>query len=226
MEKEIDGQTWILKSRVEEIIQGRISKVAQRASTAEDTIKELQGKLEEASKSQGSLDIMTNRIQELQGELDKANTRYTRYQAITKHGLKGEDMLEAIEYAYERSQAKLPQEQQADLNTWLDNMVKNPADAPFLIRPHLQGLQANTAQPQEASQPSQPAQLQEASTPAQLQELGKTQPPPQPPRVNMGVQRSPEPTDILDRAINDPEFLRQNRDRVMQAWRVAAGRNK
>lgn len=221
MEKEIEGQTWILKSRVEEIIQGRISKVAQRASTAEETIRELQGKLEEASKSQGSLDIMTNRIQELQGELEKSNTRYSRYQAITKHGLQGEDMLEAIEYAYERSQAKLPQEQQADLNTWLDNMVKNPADAPFLIRPHLQGLQANPAQPQEASQP---AQLQEASTPAQLQELGNTQPPPQAPRVNMGVQRSPEPSDILDRALKDPEFYAQNRERVQQAWRIAAGK--
>ncbi len=223
MEKEIEGQTWILKSRVEEIIQGRISKVAQRASTAEETIKELQGQLEEASKSQGSLDIMTNRIQELQGELEKSNTRYSRYQAITKHGLKGEDMLEAIEYAYERTQAKLPDENKTDLNTWLDNMVKNPADAPFLIRPHLQGLQDKTTTEEN------PPPLQEASTQSQLQELAKnqpvpSQPQPQAPRVNRGVQRTPEPTDILDRAINDPDFLRENRDRVMKAWRIAAGK--
>ena len=216
MEKEIEGQTWILKSRVEEIIKERVGKVAQRANTAQEQIVELQAQLDTAQKAQGTVDILSQRVQELETNLDKSNTRYSRYQAITKHGLKGEDMLEALEYSYERAQAKLPKKDQTDLSSWLDNMVQNPEQAPVLIRPHLQSLQ-----------PQQGQELQEASTPAQLQALQgaqENQPAPSnPPRVNMGVQRTPEPTDLLERALQDPDFYAANRDRVQQAWRSQAG---
>ena len=219
MEKEIDGQTWILKSRVEEIIKDRVGKVAQRANTAQEQISQLQAQLEKAQKAQGTVDILSQRVQELESNLEKSNTRYSRYQAITKHGLHGEDMLEALEYSYERAQAKLAKKDQTDLASWLDTMVKNPDQAPVLIRPHLQTLQ-----------PQQTQELQEASTPAQLQALQATQEnqpaPSNPPRVNMGVQRTPEPTDLLDRALQDPEFYRANRDRVQQAWRTQAGNIK
>lgn len=217
MEKTIDGQTWILKSRVEEIIKERVSKVATRANTAQEQITQLQEQLESAQKAQGTVDILSQRIQELEGNLAKSNTRYSRYQAITKHGLHGEDMLEALEYSYEKSQAKLPKKDQTDLATWLDNMVSNPDQAPVLIRPHLQSLQPQQAPPQE--------NLQEVSTQAQLQAQPEPQyqPAPTPPRVNMGVQRTPEPTDLLDRALQDPEFYAANRDRVHQAWRTQAG---
>ncbi len=218
MEKTFEGQTWILKSRVEEIVKERVSKVANRANTAQEQITQLQEQLESAQKAQGTVDILSQRIQELEGNLEKSNTRYSRYQAITKHGLHGEDMLEALEYSYERSQARLPKKDQTDLATWLDNMVQNPEQAPVLIRPHLQNLQ-----PQQAQQEP----LQEVSTQAQLQALqaqqdNQNQPAPTPPRVNMGVQRTPEPTDLLERALQDPEFYAANRDRVQQAWRTQA----
>ena len=48
MEKEFEGQTWILKSRVEEIVQSRVSKVATRASAAEEKINTLQAELQAA----------------------------------------------------------------------------------------------------------------------------------------------------------------------------------
>lgn len=221
MEKTFEGQTWILKSRVEEIVKERVSKVANRANTAQEQITQLQEQLESAQKAQGTVDILSQRIQELEGNLEKSNTRYSRYQAITKHGLHGEDMLEALEYSYERSQARLPKKDQTDLATWLDNMVQNPEQAPVLIRPHLQNLQ-----PQQAQQ-AQQEPLQEVSTQAQLQALqaqqsNQNQPAPTPPRVNMGVQRTPEPTDLLERALQDPEFYAANRDRVQQAWRTQA----
>lgn len=218
MEKEIEGQTWILKSRVEEIIQNRISKVATRASNAEETIAQLQEQLEQAQKAQSSIDILQNRVQELEGNLEKSNTRYSRYQAITKHGLQGEDMLEAIEYAYERSQGKLDKKEQQDLASWLDNMVQNPDQAPAIIRPHLQNITA-PAPAQEHVDPSTVAQLQEL---AQHQQNNPA--PIQPPRVNQGVQRTPEPSDILERALRDPQFYSQNRERVQEAWRSQAGK--
>ncbi len=101
---EHEGQTFILKSDMEEIIKDRVSKVATRANEAETQLKELQGKLTEAEKRTSSADILASRVEELQSQLDSSKSRFERYQAISKHGLVDEDMVEAVEWSYERSQ--------------------------------------------------------------------------------------------------------------------------
>ena len=72
-----------------------------------------------------------------------------------------------------------------------------------------------------------PQDLPEASTAAQLQELGESLEPQQAaaPRTNVGAIPAPDSPGFLDRALKDPEFYAANRDKVMQAWKIATGDN-
>ena len=204
-----EGKTYILKSDVENIIKDRISKVASRAQGYETQLSELKAQLETASKSQGTIDILTNQVNELQSQLTGANQKYTRFQAASKHGFNNEDMLEALEYSYEKAMKKLPKKSQVPLSEWLDNCVQNPEQAPVLIRPHLP-----TAQAQAQTQPTEPAQAQPEPT---LTQQPQTQTPPIP-RVNSGTIPAPEQGDIIGRAMKDQNFYAQNREAIIQAW--------
>jgi hypothetical protein len=205
-----EGKTYILKSDVENIIKDRISKVASRAQGYETQISELKEQLETASKSQGTIDILTNQVNELQSQLTGANQKYTRFQAASKHGFNNEDMLEALEYSYEKAMKKLPKKSHVPLSEWLDNCVQNPEQAPVLIRPHLP-----TAHPPAQTQPQGEApQAHAQTTPT---EQPQTQPPPIP-RMNSGTIPTPEQGDIIGRAMKDQNFYAQNRDAIKAAW--------
>lgn len=204
-----EGKTYILKTDVENIIKERISKVATRAQGYETQIAELKEQLETASKSQGTIDILTNQVNELQGQLTGANQKYTRFQAASKHGFNSEDMLEALEYSYEKAMKKLPKKSHVPLSEWLDNCVQNPEQAPILIRPHLQSSQVPGQQPQEKS----------IQSPGQPQEQPQEQPQPPPiPRMNSGTIPAPEQGDIIGRAMKDQNFYAQNREAIIAAW--------
>lgn len=202
-----EGKTYVLKSDLENIIKDRISKVASRAQGYETRISELQTKLEEASKSQGTIDILTNQVNELQSKLNGANQKYTRFQAASKHGFNNEDMLEALEYSYEKAMKKLPKKSHVSLSDWLDNCVQNPEQAPVLIRPHLPTAQAETQVQSEAAQ----------TTPAPTEQPQIQQTPPIP-RMNSGTIPAPEQGDIIGRAMKDQNFYAQNREAIIQAW--------
>ena len=203
-----EGKTYVLKSDLENIIKDRISKVASRAQGYETRISELQTKLEEASKSQGTIDILTNQVNELQSKLNGANQKYTRFQAASKHGFNNEDMLEALEYSYEKAMKKLPKKNHVPLSEWLDNCVQNPEQAPVLIRPHLPTARAETQVQSEAAQ---------TTTPAPTEQPPIQQTPPIP-RMNSGTIPAPEQGDIIGRAMKDQNFYAQNREAIIQAW--------
>ena len=63
---EHEGQTYILKSSMEEIIRERVAKVATRANEAEQAAKDLQERLQEAEKKTSSADILASRVEQLQ----------------------------------------------------------------------------------------------------------------------------------------------------------------
>ena len=209
---EREGQTFILKSDMEEIIKDRVSKVATRANEAETQLKELQSKLTEAEKRTSSADILASRVEELQSQLDSSKSRFERYQAISKHGLVDEDMVEAVEWSYERSQKDLSKKDRIPLGEWLDQQISNPESAHALLRPHLQQLNRSTPEQGEAGE-----EMEES-----IQEIA---PSPQAPPVNNGAVRAPnQHGDIIQLGLKDPEFYAQNREKIHAAWRARNSR--
>ena len=216
-EIEHEGKTYVLKTQVEAIIKDRVGKVAQRATAAEHALEAAQSRLEKAEKAMSSVDILNQQLAEMQSKLSTSENRFNRYQSISKHGLTDPDLVEAIEWSYERSQKSKADKEKQTLSEWLDSVVENPDTAPITIRPHLQALKM-IDEPAAADTPAE--QMPAANTQAQLAELHAQQPPP---RANAGAMPTPESADFMDRALRDPEFYAQNREKVMSAWK---NRNK
>ena len=217
-EIEHEGKTYVLKTQVEAIIKDRVGKVAQRATAAEHALEAAQSRLEKAEKAMSSVDILNQQLAEMQSKLATSENRFNRYQSISKHGLTDPDLVEAIEWSYERSQKSKGDKEKQTLSEWLDSVVDNPDSAPITIRPHLQALKMIDEPAAAADAPA--GQLPPADTQAQLAELHDQRPPP---RANAGAMPTPESADFMDRALRDPEFYAQNREKVMSAWK---NRNK
>ena len=97
-----EGKTYILKSQVEGIIKDRISKIASKASEAERRANELETSLAEISNKTASLDVIAQQLEEMKGKLSASENRFERYQAVSKYGITEPDIIEAIEYSYEK----------------------------------------------------------------------------------------------------------------------------
>jgi DNA repair exonuclease SbcCD ATPase subunit len=204
---EHEGQTYVLKTDMETAIKDRISKVTTRAQEAEQQVRSLQGELEQAQKGAGISDTLAQQVDELREQLQTSNQRYERYQAISKHGMVDPDMVEAIEWSYERAQKDVPKKDRQSLVEWLDSAVQNPDQAPAILRPHLQALQAEQPQTEVAEQAAE----QPTDTPLVQQ--------PQAPVTNRGARAAQDAPDLLSRAVNDSEFYAQNREAIKKAWR-------
>lgn len=215
-EIENEGRTYVLKSEMENIIKERIGKVANRATTAEKALEEAQSRLAKAEKAMSSVDILNQQLAEMQTRLQSSEQRFERYQSISKHGLTDPDLVEAIEWSFERAQKGKSDKERQTLSDWLDQQVDNPDSAPITIRPHLQALKMIGEDNEQSVQ-----DLPEASTAAQLQQLGEPleSQTAAAPRANVGAIPAPDSPGFLDRALKDPEFYAANRDKVMQAWK-------
>ena len=208
--KEIDGIEYVKKSEVENIIKQRVDKVASRANEAELANKELQSRLEKASKSDSTIDLLTQQIETMKQQLTKSEQKYTRFQAMSKHGLVDPDIVDAIEWSYEKSQAGKKKGEVVNLGEWLDSIVTDPTTAPTVLRPHLQNLQAEVVQA--------PNDMDvDTSTQNQLAQMEQVERRPAP-QTNNGVRPSPEPSNLLERGLKDADFYAQNRDEIRKAW--------
>ena len=202
-----DGNVYVLKTDMEAAIKERISKVTSRAQEAEGQIRTLTAELEDAKKSAGISDTLNQQLEEYREQLTKANSRYDRYKAISQHGLVDEDMVEAIEWAYEKSMAKLGKKEQVPLTEWLESAVQDPSKAPAVLRPHLQNLQAEA--PIEAE--------------AQGEELEEVIERPTAPAVNTGAQAPVDGPSILQKGAIDSDYYKENREAIHKAWRSKYG---
>lgn len=210
MEIEHEGKTYILKSQVESIIKDRIGKVAQRATVAEQALEEAQKRIEKSEKAMSSIDILNQQLSEMQSKLSTSEKRFSRYQSISKHGLTDPDLIEAIEWTYDRAQKNVAEKERLSLSEWLDTQVDNPDEAPITIRPHLRALKmASTSEetPQESTDITAATETTEVESVA-------------PPRSNVGAIPAPDSPNFLDRALKDPEFYAANRDKVVEAWKM------
>jgi len=208
-EIEHEGKTYILKSQMESIIKERVGKVAQRATIAEEALTQAENRLEKAEKAMSSVDILNQQLSDMQTKLSTAEKRFERYQSISKHGLTDPDLIEAIEWSYERAQKGATEKDRLSLSDWLDSQVDNPDKAPLTIRPHLRALK------EASSTTEEPQSSQEVSTQAQMAELERATPP----RSNSGAIPAPDAPGFLDRALKDPDFYAANREKVIEAWR-------
>lgn len=214
-EIENEGRVYVLKSEIESIIKERIGKVASRATTAEQALEEAQRRLEKAEKAMSSVDILNQQLAEMQTKLQSSEQRFSRYQSISKHGLTDPDLVEAIEWSFERAQKGKSDKERQTLSEWLDQQVENPENAPITIRPHLQALKMLDEDPNpqtEAPADSYASNQEQSYTEQSLQQSA-------PPRANVGAIPAPDSPGFLERALKDPEFYAANRDKVKAAWK-------
>ena len=211
-EIENEGRVYVLKSEMENIIKERVSKVAQRATLAEKALDEAESRLSKAEKAMSSVDILNQQLQEMKSKLSTAEKRFDRYQSISKHGLTDPDLVEAIEWSYERSQRGASEKEKVSLSEWLDNQVKSPENAPITIRPHLQALKM--LEDEKGAIQEQEGQEYQTSEAQQMQSFGMSEAP----KTNVGAIPAPDSPGFLDRALKDPEFYAANRDKVRAAW--------
>ena len=203
---EHEGQTFVLKSDIENAFKDRIQKLSARAIQAEEAAKAIQEQYDNQSGELEKIQKLSTRVQELESELDSANSRYSRHTAMADLGIVDAEVRELVEWQYEKAtkgDAKAPA-----LNEWLAAMKADPSTAPVTLRHHLQtetaAAPAPTATDAEPVAPAEPV----AEQPALIA-----------PKTNTGTAPAPmQSTNLLNRGLDDFEFYKANRDAIIKAW--------
>ena len=203
--KMIDGVEYIAKEQVDGLIQEKISKYAKRAREAETKMEEMNEQLIQAGEKLKTVDNLTEQIYTLKDELSNANTKYERHSAIAELGIQDPDVRDALEWQYQRSNTD------ESFGDWMKGLKENPENAPSFLRSHFQS--------------SEPPKME--NTPVENVDTTKETPQPKtPPKTNAKtVQSNNTETqkDILSRGLSDPDFYKQNRDAIRQAWFKQSG---
>jgi hypothetical protein len=203
--KMIDGVEYIAKEQVDGLIQEKISKYAKRAREAETKVEEMNEQLIQAGEKLKTVDNLTEQIYTLKDELSNANTKYERHSAIAELGIQDPDVRDALEWQYQRSNTD------ESFGDWMKGLKENPENAPSFLRSHFQS--------------SEPPKME--NKPVENVETTKETPQPKtPPKTNAKtVQSNNTETqkDILSRGLTDPDFYKQNRDAIRQAWFKQSG---
>lgn len=217
-EIEHEGRIYILKSSVEGIVKDRVSKVAARASEAESRSVELEKQMKAFESKQASYDVLAQQVSDLKTQLSKSESKYSRYQSISRIGITDQDVIDVLEFQYDKAMRN--QKEKISLGDWLESHIDNYEEAPRSIKPFLEQFKPEPeATPEGASQ-----EAPEANTEAsmidmmQLHNLQQLRQAQQPPTVNKGAVKAPDQKDILSRAMTDQDFYNQNADAVRQAW--------
>ena len=205
--QEFEGQTWILKSDVDGLVQKRISSVSERARAAETQLTEMKGQIAQAQTA-------TAQFEAVSGELAQIRQQFDRHRTMSGSGFSDPEIIAAVGWSYDRQIANMAKKDRPTLGAWLEGIKADPSTAPAVLRPHLQPAQA----PPQAQQFQQPPQAQ------QFQQPHAAQIPPAQPQIptpnNGAIAQSPDPSagDLLTKGLTDPEFYSQNRDRIRDAW--------
>ena len=201
--KIIEGEEYILKSSVDEIVRSRIAKYSEKSREAEMKLDSLQTELDESRSKVAISDKLTAQIDQLQTELQQSRTQYERHSVISEFGISDPSVRDAVEIFHEREMKTRSKKDQQSLGDWLTSIKTDPSTAPTILKPHFT--------------PTSPAGEQPVSTPQTVLE-GTITPPP-PPTSNSGVQSGGEQmqSDLLGRA-HDSVFFDANRASIKEAW--------
>ena len=213
---EHEGAVYVLKEDMETAIKDRIAKITSRAQTAEAELRSTKADLEKAAASAGTTDVLAQQVEEFREQLQQANLRFDRYKAISQHGLVDEDMIEAVEWSYDRAMKGVKNKDRVTLTDWLQGAVEDPSTAPAILRPHLTALKETTAAVDDTALIEDDTATPAAAADPVVQRQ-------QIPSVNNGATPPVDPPDLLARS-SDPVFYEQNRDAIMAAYRAKYGR--
>lgn len=222
-EIEHEGKTYILKSSVENIIKERVSKVASRANEAEARSSELEKQIKEFESKQASIDVISNQVSDLRDQLKKSESKFTRYQSISQLGITNQDVIDLLEWQYEKSTKD--QKEKIPLSEWLEGHINNVDDAPLSIQHHLSSLKPSQALEDEEAPPEASNQTDMLNF-MQMQSLQQMNQAMKPPTVNKGAVKAPDQKDIITRAMTDQDYYNQNADAIRQAWMAKFARKR
>lgn len=203
-----EGVEYVLKSEIEAAFKDRISKLSARAIQAEEAAKALQDTLDNQAGELTKISTLQEKVTTLEQSLQDAESKYTRVSMLSEMGFTDPDLRDAVEWAYSRSKSE------ATLQEWIQGIKENPAEAPLVLRPHLQAKQAPEATTAEAVPEAAPE-----AAPTHLQAQAVEHPSLLPPRTNTGAKPAPVQSADLFSRVGDSDFYRANRDMIMKAWR-------
>ena len=141
--------------------------------------------------------------------------------AMSQHGITDQDLIDVIEWQFNKSMKDKPKKEQVPLEEWFQQHLNNPAEAPVSLRPHLESLKP--AQVQEVSEQDELTDVYQKELGLeglQHREYAQTLPP----NTNKGAVPAPEGKDIIRTAMSDQNFYNQNVDAIRQAWFARYGR--
>ena len=202
--KTIEGEEYILKSAVDEIVRQRISKYTEKTREAEMKIDQLQSQLDESRSKVAVSEKLTEQIDQLQSDLQNARTQYERHSVISQFGITDPSVRQTVEIFHEQEMSKRNKKDQVSLSDWLSSIKEDPSKAPMILKPHFS---------------------QTSTERVETQERTEAKPTPTPPTSNNGVTPAGESMsgDLLKRA-NDPVFYGQNRTAIREAWYKQRGK--
>lgn len=204
---EHEGQTFVLKSDMEEVIKNRISKVTARANAAEESYQALGAEVEQLKSSGANAEQLSAQILELQGQITKHEGKFSRYRSISSTGITDPELISAIEWTYDRKMSDVQGEQKPSIGEWLSTQISDPSKAPALLRPHLSKINAPKTIPPEHAPAAIPTMQHAQNTP------------PKPaPNVNQGAIAAPNTGNLIQQGLRDQEFYRANRDQIRQQF--------
>lgn len=221
-EIEHEGKIYILKSSVEGIVKDRVSKVAARASEAEARASEFEKQIKTFESKQASYDVLAQQVSDLKTQLQKSESKFSRYQSVSKIGITDQDVIDVLEFQYEKAMKNT--KEKVSLGEWLEHHIDNYEEAPRSIKPFLEQMKPEPEAPSVEASPEAPEAAHEENTTAsmmdlmQMQSLQQLKQAQRPPEVNRGAVRAPEQKDILQRAMSDQDFYNANAEAVRQAW--------
>lgn len=211
-EKEItqDGETYILKSIVDGIVSGRVSKYSEKLRAKESELEALQAQFDEVSSKLGQIDTFQQRITQLEGELTQANSRYDRHSVLSGIGVNDESVRATFEHLHSTLGGDTP------FSEWVEGMKQDPSKAPLILQSFIkpQGQEQGQQQQQNNQAHNAHGQAPNPNPPSQ-------QPPRNPPPSNNGVIQTTVGgmgrEELLNRAA-DPAFYKANREAILKAY--------
>lgn len=213
-DKEItqDGHVYILKSTVDGIVSGRVSKYSEKLRAKESELEALQAQFDEASGKLGQIDTFQQRISQLEGELSQANTRYDRHAVLSGIGVNDESVRATFEHLHSTLGGETP------FSDWVNGMKEDPSKAPLILQSFIKPQGQDNANQQQQNNQVHNVQGQETNTNQQQQQQTRQAPP-----SNNGVIQTTQGAmgrdELLSRAA-DPKFYKANREAIIKAYRT------
>tara|TARA_R110000737_G_scaffold147071_1_gene176900 strand:- start:825 stop:1460 length:636 start_codon:yes stop_codon:yes gene_type:complete len=206
--REIDGVMYVPQEAMQSAMEERIRKLSTDRVSSDDKAKELQSQLDELHGKLGNLDSMVEEIADYKKRLSESDSRYQRHASMASQGITDPDLIEAVEWSYQKTMMKIEESERVELSDWLNGIKENPDTAPSILRPHFQ-VKTIEEKSIEENPEGRAAPEKEIDPPVLL-----------PPRTNAGVKQAPVKSgDMISNGIQDLDYYRANRKAILSKWR-------